>query len=308
MIQGSELSKEQLLDYVKKQRLKIKKLENANEELVKSEELLKKQLSEAITVAFPPKTDHWDSEREYLQSQLDEKSREIFALKSNYFSEMQSLKDNISKQNTEIEQLKISSTVYSDSLATIDLAKAGEEITLLKQKLTKYNSILKSKMKDIEDKDKQIKQLQETSDPPKISVHSRPSSVRQVEEEVMLVFRRVACSNLKNVEIGGTLSGMLGGTLGGALGSALGGNNDPFVVIRFPSFVWSLTLSTVQEAGPDASWENINARLIFRNDDLNFLFMMKIRSEQMFLLDDRSLSLRNLRNSLNTQIMSLTLI
>ena len=152
------------------------------------------------------------AENDYLQNQLDEKSREIFTLKS--------------KHAEEIESLKASSGDEA-------VRKKDEEITALATKSKKLNALVKAKMKELEAKDQEITEL-------KISLEQGASSITATDnsqalrliaetslEELglgsqpLLMIKRIECNDLKCVEMGGAISGMIGGAFGNAFGSAV---------------------------------------------------------------------------------------
>ena len=92
---SDSLTKEQLIEYVKKAKVKIKKLEASVEEKETENVDLKQQLADAKSgagVSASSSSLSADVQLKALQDQLDEKSKEIFALTKKHNEELEKLK------------------------------------------------------------------------------------------------------------------------------------------------------------------------------------------------------------------------
>ena len=247
---------------------------------------MQEQLAGANSTPATASTDEkndWATEKEFLQRQLDDKSREIFSIKIQAKEGFESQTKLLIEKDTEIsqlsEQLRSSQMQLVVDLEAL-LKKKDEELNAMKQKLAKYMSVAKLKVKELELKEEMIGQLKSaleasSSKATGVTCNISQSTVSSFDghkaptdmdsDEFFLLVHRIACFNLKNVEAGSSISGMFGGAISSALSSALGTENDPFVTVQFQN--WSLKTPTIQEGGSNVEWNNLQARIILRKSD-----------------------------------------
>lgn len=269
----------------------------------------------------------WAAERDFLEKQLDDKSREIFSIKKQTKEQADAHEKSLNEKDAEIsdlkEKLKLSLPESGRQQAAEDLASAlkskDDELHSLKQKLTKFMGIAKSKVKEAEMKDQEIERLKislEAAVSPATSILSQdqesllrgPSGCavefpisKKNDDDLFLLVHRIICTDMKNVEVSGTISGMFSGAFGSALGSALGSENDPFVTLSF--LKWAIRTPTVQEGGSNTEWNNLQARIILSKSDLTEPILVKVFDENSIranvLIGQAAFNIRDLINRKN---------
>ena len=117
---SESLSREQLLDYIKKQKLKIKKLEGKNAELIAQADVVSLATTSTVAVTSDANSDELDECLEkigILEDSLEAKNKELRDFQNSTKNKIKVLENDVSSKNSEILLLQEKLSEDADALA-----------------------------------------------------------------------------------------------------------------------------------------------------------------------------------------------